>query len=127
MRNGSLPAAAARTRSRQAPRRSLIRGALRSLLLSLCCRSIEPGDMLGFAHRVRQPFLHRRQRDQMLMIRRAFAGERDTIALESECDRAIECIDDAKRPAKKTPAFPETLPAVAPNLGDAFDFGCDRG
>src|SRR5450631_1355354 len=118
MRNGSLPAAAARTRSRQAPRRSLIRGALRSLLLSLCCRGIELGYMLGFAHRVREPFLHRRQRDQMLMIRRAFVGERDTIALESKCDRAVECIDDAKRAAKKPAAFTEALPAFAPNLGD---------
>src|ERR1700736_1603339 len=99
MRNGSLPAAAARTRSRHAPKRALVRGAWRSLLLSRCWGSIEPGDMLGFAHRVREPFLHRRQRDQMLMIRRAFAGERDTIALESECDRAIECIDDAERAA----------------------------
>src|SRR5216683_5500482 len=127
MRNGSLSAAAARTRSRQAPISSLIRGAWRSLLLSSSCRSIESGDMLGFAHRVREPFLHRRQRDQMAMIRRAFVGERDTIALKSECDRAIECIDDAKRAAKKITAFTEALPALAPNLGDAFDFGCDGG
>src|ERR1700687_3186401 len=127
MRKGSLPAAAARTRSRQAPIRSLIRSAFRSLLLSLHHRSIEASDMLGLAHRVREPFLHRRQRDQMPLIRRTVFCERDAIALEPECDRAIERVDNAKRAAKIIAASTEALPALAPNLADAFDFGCDRG
>src|ERR1700682_4570608 len=120
MRKGSLPAAAARTRSRRPQIRPLIRAPSRPLLLPPHHRSIEAGDMLGLAHRVREPFLHRRQRDQMPLIRRAFPGKRDAITQEPECDRAMERVDNAKRAAKKITAPTEALPALAPNGADAL-------